>query len=137
MTDHSPPGHTTTTDDGIVIVSCPGELDLARAPGLRGALLGPIHAGVRGIVADLTETTYCDSTVFSVLVEAFRDAGARGVPYAIAAGESAVARPLQILGLDRLLPLHDRVEAAQAAVEGRPVAPNGRDEVPGASAVSS
>ncbi|WP_410565457.1 STAS domain-containing protein [Amycolatopsis sp. cmx-4-61] len=119
MTDHhSTPGLTTTTDDGIVTVHCPGQLDQDRAPGLRQALLGPIHAGARGVVADLTGTTFCDSTVFSVLVEAFRDAGARGVPYAIAAGESAVARPLQILGLDRLLPLHARVDAARAAVEG-------------------
>ncbi len=107
-----------TTDAGVVIVRCAGELDLARAPGLRDALLGPIRAGARGVVADFTGTTFCDSTVFSVLVEAYREAAARNVPFAIAAGETAVQRPLQILGLDRLLPLHTGLDTAQAAVAG-------------------
>ena len=56
-----------------------------------------------------------------MLVEAHRAAAARNVPYAIAAGETAVARPLQLLGLDRLLPLHTGSERAQAAVAGRDV----------------
>ncbi|MGW5745470.1 STAS domain-containing protein [Amycolatopsis sp. NPDC003861] len=112
---------TEFTDAGVVIVRCAGELDLARTPELREALLGPIRAGARGVVADLTETTYCDSTVFSVLVEAHREATARNVPYAIAAEETAVHRPLQILGLDALLPLHPELDAAQAAVAGRPL----------------
>ncbi|MFF1615535.1 STAS domain-containing protein [Amycolatopsis sp. NPDC058278] len=117
--DHTASDLTVTTDAGIVTVRCVGELDLNNARDLRDALLGPIRAGARGVVADLTETTYCDSTVFSVLVEAHRAAAARNVPYAIAAGETAVVRPLQLLGLDRLLPLHPGSETAQAAVAGR------------------
>jgi anti-anti-sigma factor len=125
MTDPTAPDLTTTTDAGIVIVRCTGELDLSGTPWLREALLGPLRAGARGLVVDLTETTFCDSTVFSVLAEVFLDAGARNVPYAIAASETAVTRPLQLLGLDRLLPLHDGLAAAQAAVAGPPVAPAG------------
>ncbi|GHG07190.1 MULTISPECIES: STAS domain-containing protein [Amycolatopsis] len=116
MTDRHTADITVTTDDGVVTVRCAGELDLSSARALRKALLEPVHAGARGVVADLTETTFCDSTVFSVLVEAYRDAAARNVPYAIAAGQAAVARPLQILGLNRLLPLHTRPDTAQAAV---------------------
>jgi anti-sigma B factor antagonist len=119
MTEHhTESGLAVTTDDGVVTVRCAGELDLDSARELRDALLGPIRAGARGVVADLTETTFCDSTVFSVLVEAYRDAAARNVPYAIAAGETAVVRPLQILGLDRLLPLHTGPDTAQAAIAG-------------------
>ncbi|WP_206786041.1 STAS domain-containing protein [Amycolatopsis sp. MtRt-6] len=123
MTDHTTPVLVTTTEAGIVIVRCASELDLHGTPSLRDALLGPIRAGARGVVVDLTETTFCDSTVFSVLVEASRAAAAQNVPYAIAAGETAVARPLQILGLDRLLPLHPGLDAAQAAVAHRPAVP--------------
>jgi anti-anti-sigma factor len=133
MTDHrTAPDLATTTDDGVVTVRCAGELDLGSAPRLRDALLGAIRAGADGVVADLTETTFCDSTVFSVLVEAHREAGARGVPYAIAAGEAAVTRPLQFLGLDRLLPLHPGRGAARSAVTGTPVA---QGDTPGTSAV--
>ncbi|WP_103354188.1 STAS domain-containing protein [Amycolatopsis sp. CA-128772] len=117
MTDHrTAPRFDTTTAAGIVTVHCAGELDLGCARRLREVLLTPIHDGARGVVADLTETTFCDSTVFSVLAEAFHAAAARGVPYAIAAGEVAVTRPLQLLGLDRVLPLHPRLDAAHAAV---------------------
>ncbi|MGW4056645.1 STAS domain-containing protein [Amycolatopsis sp. NPDC004747] len=131
MTDHHPAsGVASTTDAGVVTVHCAGELDLESAPELRDALLGPIHAGARGVVADLTETTFCDSTIFSVLVEAYRAATARNVPYAIAAGETAVVRPLQILGLDRLLPLHTGPGTAQEAVAGRATR---RDDPPGTS----
>lgn len=130
--DRTAPDLATTIDAGVLTVRCAGELDLDSAPHLRDALLGPIRAGARGVVVDLTETTFCDSTVFSVLVEAFRDAGARGVPYAIAAGEAAVIRPLQILGLDRLLPLYTRLDAARAAVTG---ASAESGDTPGAGAV--
>ncbi|EOD63793.1 STAS domain-containing protein [Amycolatopsis vancoresmycina] len=117
MTDHrTAPRITTTTGTGITTVRCAGELDLGSAARLRDALLEPVRAGARGVVADLTGTTFCDSTVFTVLAEVFRDAAAHDVAFAIAAGETAVARPLQLLGLDRSLPLHSALDAAHAAV---------------------
>ncbi|MEV6824701.1 STAS domain-containing protein [Amycolatopsis sp. NPDC051102] len=120
--DRTVPRFATTTDAGIVTVRCAGELDLGSAAVLRAALLGPVHAGARGVIADLTDTTFCDSTVFSVLAEACRDAAVRNVPYAIAAAEGAVRRPLRLLGLDRLLPLHTSSDGARAAVGACPAA---------------
>ncbi|MET8848977.1 STAS domain-containing protein [Amycolatopsis sp. NPDC004625] len=129
MTDHrTAPRFDTTTEAGIVTVHCTGEVDLGSACRFRDVLLAPIHAGALGVVADLTGTTFCDSTVFSALAEAFRAAAARDVPYAIAAGEVAVVRPLHILGLDRVLPLHAGLDAAHAAVRSagvRTAAPAG------------
>ncbi|MEV4146863.1 STAS domain-containing protein [Amycolatopsis sp. NPDC049691] len=112
------PRFATTTDAGVTTVRCAGDLDLATTSRLREVLLSPFADGVRGVVADLTGTTFCDSTVFSVLVEAYREALARKIPYAIAAAEIAVARPLAILGLDRVLPLHTGLAEARAAVAG-------------------
>ncbi|MFJ1759194.1 STAS domain-containing protein [Amycolatopsis sp. NPDC088138] len=117
MTDHhTTPAFGSSTEAGIVTVHCSGDLDLACAPRMRAALLAPIRDGAPGVVADLTATTFCDSTIFSVLVELHRAAVARGVSYSIAADPVAVARPLEILGLDRLLPLHDDLGEARAAV---------------------
>ncbi|WP_410638751.1 STAS domain-containing protein [Amycolatopsis sp. lyj-346] len=131
MTDHhSAPG---PAGDGVVIVRRVGELDLHRARELRDALLGPIHDGACGVVVDFTATTFCDSTVFSVLVEAYRAAAARNVPFAIAGGETAVARPLQLLGLDRLLPLHTGLDPALAAVTERAAAGCGDASGPSAA----
>jgi anti-anti-sigma factor len=121
MTDHrTAPAFGSTTEAGIVTVRCSGDLDLACAPRMRAALLAPIRDGAPGVVADLSATTFCDSTIFSVLVELHRAAHARGVSYSIAADPVAVARPLALLGLDRLLPLYDDLDDARAAVAGPP-----------------
>ncbi|MEU8640138.1 STAS domain-containing protein [Amycolatopsis sp. NPDC048633] len=109
---------TTTSDAGVVTVHCAGDLDLATTSRLRDALLSPFRGGASAVVADLTETTYCDSTVYSVLVESYREALAHDVPYAIAAARTAVVRHLAILGLDRLLPLHPGIAEAHAVVAG-------------------
>ncbi|MGW5724314.1 STAS domain-containing protein [Amycolatopsis sp. NPDC003865] len=114
------PRFATTVDAGVVTVHCAGDLDLATTSRLREVLLSPFADGVRGVVADLTETTFCDSTVFSVLVECYREALAKEVPYAIAAAEIAVARPLAILGLDRVLPVHTALAEARAAIAETP-----------------
>ncbi|MCR6483989.1 STAS domain-containing protein [Amycolatopsis sp. OK19-0408] len=122
MTDHRTRNHlVTTTEAGVVIVHCPGDLDLATSPRMRDALLTPLGEGARGVIADLTETTYCDSTVFSVLVEAYRASLAHDVPFTIAAAHATVARPLAILGLDRVLPIRPTVAEAREAVTGTPV----------------
>ena len=108
----------TTTDAGIVTVRCAGEVDVGAAPHLRDALRAPIRGHARGVVADLSAATFCDSMVLTVLFEAHRDAQAHDVPFAIAADGAAVTRPLELLGLDRLLPLHPAAAAARAAVTG-------------------
>jgi anti-anti-sigma factor len=110
----------TTTHAGIVTVRCGGEVDLGTAPHLRAALQASIRGHARGVVADLSAATFCDSMVFTVLVEAHGDAQARDIPFAIAADGAAVIRPLELLGLDRLLPLHAAAAAARAAVTGTP-----------------
>jgi anti-sigma B factor antagonist len=117
MTDHRT-AFGRTSAGGIVTVRCAGDLDLATSPRMREALLAPLRDGAGGLVADLSATTFCDSTVFSVLVEVYRAALEREVPYAIAADRVAVARPLEILGLDRLLPVHPSLDAARTAVAG-------------------
>ncbi len=130
--DRIQPRFATTTDAEVVTVHCAGDLDLATTSRLRDALLGPFRDGAAAVVADLTETTYCDSTVFSVLVESYREALAHDVPYAIAAARTAVARPLAVLGLDSVLPLHPGVAEAHAAVTGTPAwrIPNGQEGRP-------
>jgi anti-sigma B factor antagonist len=112
------PRFATTNEAGVVTVRCAGDLDLATTTRLRDVLLSPFRGGAAAVVADLTETTYCDSTVFSVLVESYREARAHDIPFAIAAAEIAVARPWAILGLDRVLPLHADLAEAHAAITG-------------------
>ncbi len=109
-----------TSEAGLVIVRGSGDLDLGCAPRLRRLLLTAVREAARGVVADLSAVTFCDSTALSVLVDAHREALAGRVPFAITADRASVVRPLEILGLDTLLPLYEDFDAARAAVSRCP-----------------
>ncbi|WP_410621034.1 STAS domain-containing protein [Amycolatopsis sp. cmx-8-4] len=108
------------TEAALVTVSGSGDLDLGCAPRLRRLLLTAVREAARGVVADLSAVTLCDSTIFSVLVDVHREARAGRVPFAITADRASVVRPLEILGLDALLPLYADLGAARAAVSRWP-----------------
>ncbi|MFB9690527.1 STAS domain-containing protein [Amycolatopsis plumensis] len=101
---------TTTTDASIVTVE--GELDLATTPRLRNQLDAALKSRPTALIIDLDAVGFCSSGALSALLEAVTNAHARGIPCAIVATQRAVIRPVKLLRLDRILPLHtDRAEA--------------------------
>lgn len=55
---------------------------------------------------------FCSSGGLSVLVDAVANAPGRGIACAVIAGQCAVVRPIKLLLLDRILPIHaDRADA--------------------------
>ena len=102
---------TTTADSTTVTVT--GDLDLATTPRLRDRLDDELKLRPATLVVDLDAVGFCSSGGLAVLVEAVTNAHARGIPCAIVATQRAVVRPVELLRLDRVLPLHtDRAEAA-------------------------
>ncbi len=95
-----------------------GELDHATAEQLRGPLLEAIAGGADGILVDLSECHFIDSTGLSVLVEARRLLGDRngGPSFGICCADPQVRRLLEITGLDRALEMHETREEALAAL---------------------
>ncbi|MFJ7212756.1 STAS domain-containing protein [Amycolatopsis sp. NPDC098790] len=101
---------TTTADAATVTVS--GDLDLATTPGLRDRLDVELKSRPSALIIDLEGVGFCSSGGLSALLEAATNAHARGIPCAIIATQRAVIRPIKLLQLDRVLPLHaDRAEA--------------------------
>ncbi|WP_410571079.1 STAS domain-containing protein [Amycolatopsis sp. cmx-4-61] len=102
---------TTTVDATTVTVA--GDLDLATTPRLRDRLDDELKFRPAALIIDLDAVGFCSSCGLSALVEAVTGAHARGIPCAIIATQRAVVRPVRLLRLDRVLPLHaDRAEAA-------------------------
>ncbi len=90
-----------------------GEFDLAVSAKLEALL--PADPGTARIVLDMTEVTYCDSSCLQVLLRLgnrLRDAGGR---FAIATTVPAVVRPVELLGLGAVMPVHPTVAAARAS----------------------
>lgn len=101
---------TTTADAATVTVT--GDLDLSTTPRLRDRLDDELKLRPTALVIDLDAVGFCSSGCLSTLLEAVTNAHARGIPCAVIATQRAVIRPVELLHLDRVLPIHaDRTEA--------------------------
>ncbi|MEV5717711.1 STAS domain-containing protein [Amycolatopsis mediterranei] len=103
---------TVTATAEATIVAIRGEIDLPVLSRLRTRLGEEIDLAPRALVLDLPEVSFCGAGGITELLVAASEAHVSGVPFAIAAAGRAVRRPIRVLGLERLLPIHESVEAA-------------------------
>ena len=98
-----------------VVVALPAEIDMAsadRAGQQLGAAFGP---GVKTVIADMTATTFCDSSGISVLVRAHKQAVANGTQLRLVVVSTVVLRSLRLVQMDDLLPIYPTLSQALAA----------------------
>ena len=88
----------------LAVVALPAEIDLANEREVEeelGWLLNVQQA--RPLVADLTQTTFCDSAGIAALVRAWRRAAVLGTSLRVVAPDGPVLRILQLLGAAQVL----------------------------------
>jgi anti-sigma B factor antagonist len=101
-----------------VVIALPAEIDMANA-GQAGQQLGSaLTPGVHTVIADMTATTFCDSSGISMLIRAHKQAAANRTEVRLVVLSRAVLRALTLVGIDHLLPIYPTVSQALAA---RPV----------------
>jgi anti-sigma B factor antagonist len=107
-------------EGGVRIVAFRGELDLDSAPWLCVRLRGARVNGVRGVVLDLSEMSFCDSQGLRALIGEQREMRAAGRRFAVVApANEQVERILDITGVREMLPLYaDRQEALSGVTGG-------------------
>jgi len=101
-------------NDGSIVVSLAGELDLYNAHEVREALLECCSEGPQRLVVDLSGVKFIDSTALGVLIEA-RTRMENRRAFLLAAPGLETKRALEISGLDRHFSVHDSLDAALAA----------------------
>jgi anti-sigma B factor antagonist len=101
-------------NDGYVVVSLAGELDLYNAHEVREALLECCAEAPDRLVVDLSGVKFIDSTALGVLIEA-RTRLANRRSFLLAAPGLETRRALEISGLDRHFTVHDSLDAALSA----------------------
>ena len=84
------------------------------APHLREQLLKGVEAGQQGIVLDLTDVTFVDSSGFAVIVSALKRLQASGADLRVCAPATAVRSAMRISGIDGILPIYPDLPAALA-----------------------
>jgi anti-sigma B factor antagonist len=104
--------------DDVYVVRIAGEVDMSHEDELRSELRAAVAAKPRGIVVDLTECEFIDSSAIRALLLS-REAqhpeeGSERL--AVAASSEQILRILSVMGLDRVIPIRPTAEEAAAAL---------------------
>jgi anti-sigma B factor antagonist len=106
--------------DGVCVVRVRGEVDMSHEEELRGELRRAVASDADGIVVDLTECEFIDSTgVRALLLSREAQESEHGPDgLAVAASSEQILRILSVMGIDRVIPIRPTVEEAAAALTG-------------------
>ena len=111
------PNVTIGVEDGVVLASLTGEIDLSNATEITDALLGGVPNEALGLVIDLSNVSYLDSAGVRMLAELDHRLGWRAQTLRVVAPETSRSRRvLAIAGLERVLSMDTSVEAARTSV---------------------
>jgi anti-sigma B factor antagonist len=99
------------------VVSLAGELDLSTIPRVEKQLLEEVRSH-QGVVLDLTNVSFIDSSGIALLIRAFRATDDGGTVNTVIAEGSQVERVFRLAGIDRALPLFTERAPAMDALNG-------------------
>ena len=87
---------------------------------LRAELRAAVEADANGIVVDLTECEFIDSSAIRALLLSREEKNSdhNGETLAVAASSDQILRILGVMGLDKVLPIEPTVKQAAAALSG-------------------
>jgi RNA polymerase sigma-B factor len=101
-------------EPAFTVLRVSGEVDMVAAPELTEHVQQHFRAGSadRTLVFDLTDVTFLASAGLAVLAEAANLAAERGTTIRVVAPSRSVTRPLEVAGLDRVLPTYADLASA-------------------------
>jgi anti-anti-sigma factor len=104
----------------VYVVRVAGEVDMSHEEELRGELHSAVAADSKGIVVDLTECEFIDSSgVRALLLSREAQHTEDGTEHlAVAASSEQIMRILTVMGVDRVIPIRPTVEEAASAISG-------------------
>ncbi|WP_353507031.1 STAS domain-containing protein [Mycobacterium antarcticum] len=98
----------------VAIIATSGVVDMLTAPQLEQAIHASFAKSPQGIVVDFTDVEFLASAGMGVLVAA-HDAAPEGIGLHIVAEGPATSRPLKLVGIADIVPLHSTLDEALAA----------------------
>ena len=101
----------STVSPAGTVLTVRGELDIATAPILRGAVAEAITSAPALLVLDLTPLDFIDSTGCRELVRSAKAGAAAGTPLELVCPTSnhPVRRIVDFMQIDALVPVHEQV----------------------------
>lgn len=102
---------------GVALVSATGEVDLNSSPQLRQAMAPQIKKKMRGLIIDLSQVSYMDSSGIATLVEAMQGCKKVGMALRLAAPSPAVSEVFKMAHLEKVFEICPSREAALKELE--------------------
>jgi anti-sigma B factor antagonist len=102
--------------DDVFVVRVAGEVDISHEDELREELARAVAENTAGVVVDLTDCDFIDSSgVRALLVSRQTQREGEGASgFAIAASSEQIMRILSVMGVDKAIPVSPTVEQAAA-----------------------
>ena len=104
-------------DDDVVVARLTGELDISGADSAGQRIAEAVPSSARGVVVDMTELDFIDSSGVSMLFALARRVGSRRQELRVVApAGKPVARVLDIVEFDKAAPVHSDLASAVAEI---------------------
>jgi anti-sigma B factor antagonist len=97
------------------VLELQGEIDLYTAPKLKEQIADLVGQGRTRLVVNLSGVAFLDSTGLGVLIGGLKRCREQGGSLALAGPGEPVRKVLTITGLDKVFPIHERVDEATAS----------------------
>ena len=99
-----------------VVVVLPAEIDVTNSDGVHGQLMAALESGVGTVIADMTSTSFCDSSGVHAIMRAHERATTQDITLRLAVSPTgSVRRVLQLTGAVLVMPVHSSVQEAMDA----------------------
>ena len=96
-----------------VIIALPAEIDLTNASDVLELITAACAPGIPVVIADLTSTSFCDSSGLQHLIRASDKAAANGTELRLAISPGgAVSRIFELTGISQRLPVYPSTQLA-------------------------
>jgi anti-anti-sigma factor len=107
------------TEDGILVARLNGEIDLANAKPIGTAISDAVDNDLAGVVIDLSDVTYLDSSGVHLVFDLAERLAARQQMLALAVPEGArIRRVLDLVNVDAVAAVETTLEAARERAGG-------------------
>jgi anti-sigma B factor antagonist len=108
---------SVTAGHSYTVVALAGESDVYTYDQLRGALESEVAGEAGVLVVDLSGLSFMDSTGVQILLDIRVMMNKRGGRLALVSPRATVARVLNLVGADQLIPVYDTIEEAAAGAQ--------------------
>jgi len=108
---------TDSWHDSVVVIRCVGDLDMLTVPALDRQIDTALKKKPTAMIVDLAAVDFLASVAMGLLVEAHDRCG-EATRLVVVADGPATSRPMRLIGLAALMPIHPTLGEAFDAVAG-------------------